>query len=114
MNSARRLIAGVFCLLVLTAVPAAVSAIAAETHEVSIQDYRFQPSSLRIKVGDTVRWINREKRTSHSMLFPGTPMLESERMFPEDTWSRTFDTAGSYPYRCGPHPEMEGKIDVVD
>jgi plastocyanin len=41
-------------------------------------------------------------------------MLESERMFPEDTWSRTFDTAGSYPYRCGPHPEMEGKIDVVD
>jgi plastocyanin len=114
MNSARRLIAGVFCLLALTTEPAAVFAIAAETHEVSIQDYRFQPSSLRIKVGDTVRWTNREKRTSHSILFLGSPMLESERMFPEDSWSRQFVAVGSYPYRCGPHPEMEGKIDVVD
>lgn len=114
MNTARRLTAGVFCLLALTAVPAAVPAVAAETHEVSIQDYRFQPNSLRIKVGDTVRWTNREKRTSHSVLFVGSPMLESERMFPDDTWSRQFDAPGSYPYRCGPHAEMEGRIDVVD
>lgn len=80
---------------------------------VEISGYQFQPRILQIKTGDTVRWINREKRTSHSVLFPSLS-LESERMFPDESWTRRFDAAGSYPYRCGPHPEMSGQIEVSE
>lgn len=83
-------------------------------HVVEIREQKFQPDTLRIKTGDTVRWANQEKRTSHSVLFKGNPSLESERLFPGETWSRRFDASGTFPYTCGPHPEMLGAIEVVD
>ncbi len=87
-----------------------VSAFAQQTVEVTIQDYRFLPAEVRIKAGDTVKWINREKRTSHSVLFAAENGLESERMFPQEHWQRTFAQPGSYSYRCGPHEEMKGLV----
>lgn len=107
----RRLSLGTACALLALA---AGHACAGQTVEVSIADYRFQPAEVRIKSGDTVRWINREKRTSHSVLFPGETSLESERLFPDESWERTFPTAGSFPYHCGPHPEMTGTVIVAD
>lgn len=84
-----------------------------QTVEVVIQNYRFQPQELQIKAGDTVKWINKEKRTSHSVVLPVDQGGESERFFPDESWQRRFDAPGRYPYRCGPHPEMTGVIDVV-
>lgn len=83
------------------------------TVNVVIQDYRFEPSEIKIAVGDTVRWINQEKRTSHSVVLPASLGGESERFFPNETWEYRFDAAGTYPYQCGPHPEMRGTIIVV-
>lgn len=80
--------------------------------EIGIVDYRFHPPAAKIAVGDTVRWINQEKRTSHSVFFTAES-LESERMFPGESWSRRFDVPGIYPYRCGPHPEMHGEVTVL-
>jgi plastocyanin len=79
---------------------------------VEIRDYKFQPQVVRIKAGDSVRWVNREKRTSHSILFIDPPAPESERIFPDETWSRTFDASGTFSYHCGPHPEMTGTVSV--
>ncbi len=81
-----------------------------QTVEVTIKDYRFSPVEVRIKAGDTVKWINQEKRTSHSVLFPAENGLESERLFPDEHWQRTFTQPGSYSYRCGPHEEMKGLV----
>lgn len=97
-------------LLLLLAVPAL--ALGADTVEVRIRDYRFEPAAVRIRPGDTVRWINDEKRTSHSVLFEGPQGFESERFFPGESWSRRFEQAGSHPYHCGPHPEMHGVVEV--
>lgn len=80
--------------------------------EVFIQDYQFQPQLIRILVGDTVKWVNREKRTSHSVVFPSDQGGESERFFPGESWQRRFDTPGRYAYHCGPHPEMIGEVVV--
>lgn len=91
-----------------------LSATAETVVDVQIIDYQFQPAEIRIKVGDTVRWINREKRTSHSVLFPAERGLESERMFPDESWQRRFDTPGGHAYHCGPHPEMEGVVHVTE
>jgi plastocyanin len=93
-------------------IPGRDVALAQQTVEVSIQGYRFSPADVRIKAGDTVKWINREKRTSHSVLFPAENGLESERMFPDESWQRKFTQPGSYSYRCGPHEEMKGSIVV--
>lgn len=97
------------CVVVVMAGPAT----AAETVVVDIRDYKFLPQALTIKVGTTVRWTNSEKRTTHSVQFLGPNGLESERLFPGESWQRTFDKAGSYPYTCGPHPEMKGGIEVT-
>ena len=92
--------------------PLVSAAGAAETVEVQIKDYKYTPAQLTVKVGTTVKWTNREKRTTHSILFTGPGGFESERMFPDESWQRTFDKPGSYPYSCGPHPEMKGLVDV--
>lgn len=87
---------------------------AAQTVEVSIRDYRFTPAELTVGRGTTVRWSNDEKRASHSVLFTGPGGYESERLFPGESWQRTFDRPGVYHYTCGPHPEMKGRIDVKE
>lgn len=86
------------------------TALAQQTVEVSIRDYRFLPPEVHIKAGDTVKWINREKRTSHSVLFENG--LESDRLFPDEHYQRTFTQTGAFPYRCGPHEEMKGVVVV--
>lgn len=80
---------------------------------VSIKDYTFTPPTVTVKVGGTVTWVNNEKRTSHSVWFKQPPADESERFFPDESWSRTFDKPGTYTYGCGPHPEMHGVVEVV-
>jgi len=87
---------------------------AGETVEVGIIDYKFTPAELKISRGTTVKWVNNEKRTAHSVLFLGPEGSESERFFPGESFSRTFDKPGSYPYRCGPHEEMKGRIEVTE
>jgi plastocyanin len=86
----------------------------ADTAEVIIREYQYQPAELVIPAGTTVKWINDEKRVSHSILFAGPDGFESERIFPGESWERTFDQPGSYPFSCGPHPEMHGIITVTE
>lgn len=89
-------------------------ALGASAADVVIEKYTYQPREVAIHAGDTVTWINREKRTSHSILFPEEGGMESPRLFPDETWQRVFDRAGRYPYVCGPHPEMKGVVIVTD
>jgi plastocyanin len=87
---------------------------AGDVAEVRIEGYKYLPAELSIKVGDSVRWTNYEKRTSHSIVFPAEGGRESERLFPDESWQRQFDKPGRYPYHCGPHPEMEGVVLVAE
>ncbi len=87
-------------------------AIAGEVAEVGIREYRYDPPTLTVKVGTSVRWTNNEKRVSHSILFLGPGGFESDRIFPGETFERTFDRPGKFPYTCGPHPEMRGLVEV--
>lgn len=86
----------------------------AQTVEVGIRDYKYEPAELKVKAGTTVKWTNNEKRTSHSVLFAGSGgIVESERFFPGESWQHRFDKPGVYDYTCGPHPEMKGRIEVL-
>ncbi|MBZ0126872.1 MAG: cupredoxin domain-containing protein [Rhodocyclaceae bacterium] len=105
----------------LLAVPCALTFLAmlpwpasAQTVEVGIREYKYDPAELKVRAGTTVKWTNNEKRTSHSILFTGPGGFESERIFPGESWQRVFDKPGSYPYTCGPHPEMKGRVEVTE
>ena len=93
--------------------PSPPPASAAEVATVQVRDNRFEPAVLRVRAGATVRWVNAEKRTTHSVLFTGDGGFESERFFPGEHYERRFDQPGRYAYSCGPHPEMQGVVEVA-
>ncbi len=71
----------------------------------------FCPQSISVKQGTRVRWINVDKRTSHSVWFKDAGKAESDRAFPEESIDMTIDwPPGEYPYLCGPHWEKEGMV----
>jgi plastocyanin len=104
----KKIVCLVFGLMLANSLP-----VRADTVEVVIDKMKFLPAQVKIKVGDSVKWINQEKRNNHSVRFE-SENLESERFFPGESWSRTFDKAGVYPYICGPHPEMTGQVEVTN
>lgn len=104
-------------LFVSTAPVSAQNSVAAEggavVHEVSLLKMRFIPEQLTIHEGDTVRWVNREKRQYHNVWFEALGEEEPDYLFPKDTYEKSFYQRGEYPYRCGPHPLMLGNITVL-
>jgi plastocyanin len=75
--------------------------------------YRNCPPNVTVKAGTTVRWINVDKRTSHSVWLKDAGQPESPRMFNFETYEFPFTTPGKYPYLCGPHWEQEKMIGHV-
>ncbi len=75
--------------------------------------YTFCPVELTVKPGTTVRWVNVDKRTSHSVLLKDGSEPESDRLFPEESVDLTFLTPGPQDYLCGPHWETQNMIGMI-
>ncbi|UAB88884.1 copper-binding protein [Ruegeria sp. SCSIO 43209] len=75
--------------------------------------YTFCPAELTVKPGTTVRWVNVDKRTSHSVLLKDGSEPESDRLFPEETVDLTFLIPGPQDYLCGPHWETQNMIGMI-
>ena len=76
--------------------------------------YTFCPQKLGVPAGTTVRWVNVEKRTNHSVWFKQAGRAETERFFPEESVEQTLDLLpGDHPYLCGPHWEDHGMVGTV-
>ena len=76
---------------------------------VKMYKYTFCPQHLKIKKGAKVRWVNVDKRTSHSVWFQEQGGKESDRIFAEETVNMVLDLPpGVNPYICGPHWEQQG------
>lgn len=84
----------------------------AKTVYAEIKKFKFVPQQLIIHVGDTVIWTNKEKRQYHSVWFKEAGDEEPDYFFPEETYQRTFNQAGTFNYLCGPHPKMIGSVIV--
>ena len=97
------------------------SASAAGPTAISIIDQSFQPADATIQVGDTVTWTVTKAIADPHSVTSGTPS-DSGKEFDSkatlhvngDTFSQTFNAAGSFPYYCMVHPsQMHGTISVV-
>ncbi|SHJ74442.1 Plastocyanin [Shimia gijangensis] len=80
---------------------------------VTMYKYNFCPAQITVPVGTTVRWVNVDKRTSHSVLVKDFGQPESDRAFPEESIEFTFLEAGALDYLCGPHWESHDMIGMV-
>ncbi|MBF6055432.1 hypothetical protein AF335_08655 [Streptomyces eurocidicus] len=78
--------------------------------DVMIKDFAFDPSSVTVHPGDTVRWINKGG-TDHTST-SDTGLWDSLRIAPGESFRRTFGTAGTFPYHCAIHPSMKGTVTV--
>ncbi len=87
--------------------PAATEA-AALTNDVAIKDFVFMPRELAVKKGTTVTWTN-EDSTPHIIAFSDS---ESQQLGKGDTYSKKFDTTGTFEYHCSIHPSMQGTVVV--
>jgi plastocyanin len=84
---------------------------AREGKEVGLHDNRFEPATLTVPAGTTVRWTNhgQHKHTVTSDAGDwGSKELEHDGFY-----VYTFSQPGTYPYHCEVHPaEMRGTIIV--
>ncbi len=83
-----------------------------KTVQVDILKFKFIPAEVIINKGDTIVWLNVEKRQYHSVWFEQSGAAEPDYFFPGESFTQTFDEIGNFPYRCGPHPEMLGTVTV--
>jgi amicyanin len=82
------------------------------TVNVDIRDFSFQPAEVKVKVGDTVVWTQRDKVQHNVEIVSGPESFKSELLELGKTFSYTFTKPGEYSYKCTPHPKMRGKIIV--
>jgi plastocyanin len=78
---------------------------------VTIVDFAFQPTTVEVKTGATVTWTSQGANPHTVKWSDGTP--EADQLATGDTYTRTFDKAGSFPYVCGIHGQMTGTITVT-
>ena len=80
---------------------------------ITMYKYNFCPAEIEVPVGTTVRWVNVDKRTSHSVLVKDSGEPESDRAFTEESIEFTFLVPGPQDYLCGPHWETQNMIGMV-
>lgn len=75
---------------------------------------RFSPSTVTIRVGDSVQWVNDTTAPHTSTSDPGDPApWDGTMMKWHDTYTVHFAVAGSYTYSCAIHPNMMGTVIVT-
>jgi plastocyanin len=71
----------------------------------------FSPSRLTVEAGTTVTWRNTGVE-AHSVVSQDQ-LFDSKLMDAGETFSVTFEAAGTYRYHCEPRPWMKGTIVVI-
>jgi plastocyanin len=78
--------------------------------EVKIDNFSFGPETLKVSVGTTVTWTNRDD-IPHTVVST-VGVFKSKVRDTDEKFSYTFTKAGTYPYFCSVHPKMTGKVVV--
>jgi plastocyanin len=92
---------------------------AANSSQVICKNNKFDPSTLTVKAGTTVTWVNKDGYV-HTVTSGTSPndrsgLFDSGNINSGGTFSFKFDKAGTYDYFCIPHFSlgMIGKIIVT-
>ena len=77
--------------------------------QIAVKNNAFDPSATTVPVGSTVTWTWAQGSVSHNVTFD-----DGQKSADQSTgsYTRLFDTAGTYPYHCTIHPGMTGSVTV--
>jgi plastocyanin len=80
---------------------------------VQIANFQFAPPDLTVKPGAKVTWTNGD--TAVHSIKDTSPLATpvSGDLAKDDTFSITYERAGSYSYICGIHQYMNGSVTVA-
>ena len=78
--------------------------------EIKIDNFSFGPPELKIPIGATVTWANRDD-IPHTVVSTDK-VFKSKVLDTDEKFSFTFATAGTFSYFCSIHPKMTGKVIV--
>ncbi|MFA6408456.1 MAG: plastocyanin/azurin family copper-binding protein [Candidatus Paceibacterota bacterium] len=80
---------------------------------VSIHNFSFTPSTLTVKTGTTVTWINNDNMP-HTVTSDSGSLPASQPIAPGQSFNFTFTAPGSVSYHCSIHPVMKGAVTVTN
>jgi plastocyanin len=94
----------------MPAAPLGPSPAPAAAGTVTARDNTFDPATLNVQPGTTVRWVNNGQHPHTVTDRDGK--FDSGDIRPGGSFTHTFQTAGTYRYYCKHHKGMEGTIVV--
>ncbi len=80
------------------------------TTAVKITATAFSPKNVTINTGDAVKWTNSD--TKNHQVIANNGAFASPTIAPAKTYTRVFNTAGTFNYHDALHPSLTGKIVV--
>lgn len=86
--------------------------------DVAVKDNQFEPREVKVKPGATVTWsqtgVNPHSVTAEDGSFDSHPNCTPACMRAGESYSRTFDKAGRFTYRCKIHGGSMSGVVVVE
>ncbi len=80
---------------------------------VFIRDFAFNTPTVRVKAGSSVAWVNCEQTVIPHTSTGDGGAWDSGTLAPTAGYTRTFPTAGTFPYHCAIHASMKATV-IVD
>jgi plastocyanin len=77
-------------------------------NEVWIQGMAFNPASVTVTAGTTIKWTNKDSIT-HTVTADDNS-FDSGNIAANGTFSHTFSSAGTFTYHCKIHPNMTASV----
>ena len=96
-----------------TATPAASPSSSVGGNTISIKNFAFDPSTLTVKTGTAVTWVNNDGAPHTIVSDTGAPAaISSDTLSSGASFTFTFTQPGTYIYHCSIHPSMIGTVIV--
>jgi plastocyanin len=102
------LFVGVLLVMGVVAVSGCTSQYIANT--ITIQNTAFSPTTLNIKPGTTVTWINKDNETQDIVSNSG--IFDSGNLTTNQSYNYTFNQSGNYPFHSIVNSNLTGTIVV--
>ena len=83
---------------------------AVEKAEVTISNFSFSPKTVKVKVGGSVTWTNKDN-VSHTITADNGE-FNTDPISNGQSKTLTFDQKGTFTYHCTPHPNMKATVVV--
>lgn len=101
-----------------TATPLVTTKASVNANTIMITRVGFDPETLTVKRGATVRWVNTDS-TDDPALYNPTHRIKIQNVYtgqtisPGQGWSWVFTDPGTFDYQDLVHPELRGTVQVV-